>query len=165
MPNQCTPCRFLYTTQLIILQQFPYWALWVVQRRLLLGSVNQQIGLAFCRAWQLEHSEFTEKLPTRAFLVPLDEDEELTIELAKGNTITIKYKAISELQPNGTRQMPSLIHTWGYAPLHRTQDLRHHFLSISKMQEWSGVCNRVLQALSEGYPSGIFPYGLSVGRA
>ena len=35
--------------------------------------------------------------------MPLDEDEELTVELSKGNSITIKYKAISELQPNGTR--------------------------------------------------------------
>lgn len=61
------------------------------------------------RAWQLENSEFTEKLPTRAFLVPLDEDEELTIELSKGNTITIKYKAISELQPNGTRQASTVV--------------------------------------------------------
>ena len=62
-----------------------------------------QLGVRCCREWQLENSEFTEKLPTRAFLVPLDEDEELTVELSKGNSITIKYKAISELQPNGTR--------------------------------------------------------------
>ena len=64
---------------------------------------GSKLLLCSYRGWQLENSEFTEKLPTRAFLVPLDEDEELTVELSKGNTITIKYKAISELQPNGTR--------------------------------------------------------------
>ena len=51
----------------------------------------------------MHNSEFTEKLSTRAFLVPMDEDEELEVELSQGNTVTLKYKAISELQPNGTR--------------------------------------------------------------
>ena len=42
-------------------------------------------------------------LPTRAFLAPMDEDEEIEVELAKGNSVIIKYKALSELQPNGKR--------------------------------------------------------------
>lgn len=69
------------------------------------------------RAWTLLNSEFTEKLPTRAFLVPLEEDEELEVELSKGNTVSIKYKAISELQPNGTRSVPQLY--WMRLPIER----------------------------------------------
>lgn len=42
-------------------------------------------------------------LPTKAFLAPMDEDEEIEVNLAKGNTVVIKYKALSELQPNGKR--------------------------------------------------------------
>ena len=63
-------------------------------------------GPACCRAWQLQYSQFTELLPTRAFLVPLEEDEELEVELSKGNVVSIKYKALAELQPNGTRASP-----------------------------------------------------------
>jgi len=61
------------------------------------------------RAWTLLNSQFTEKLPTRAFLLPMEEDDELEVELSKGNTVTLKYKAISELQPNGTRCPPLFI--------------------------------------------------------
>jgi pyruvate carboxylase len=57
------------------------------------------------KAWTLLNSQFTEKLPTRAFLLPMEEDDELEVELSKGNTVTLKYKAISELQPNGTREV------------------------------------------------------------
>lgn len=55
------------------------------------------------RAWTLKYSGFTEVLPTRAFLVPLDEDEEIEVALGKGQSVSIKYKAVSELQPNGKR--------------------------------------------------------------
>ena len=53
------------------------------------------------KAWQLRYSPFTEALPTRAFLAPLDEDEEVEVELARGNTVSIKYKARSPLQADG----------------------------------------------------------------
>lgn len=55
------------------------------------------------RAWQARYSKFTEALPTRAFLQPLDEDEEVDVEISKGNIINIKYRAVGELQSNGTR--------------------------------------------------------------
>ena len=42
-------------------------------------------------------------LPTRNFLAPMAEDEEIEVELSQGNTIVIKYKAMSELQSNGMR--------------------------------------------------------------
>ena len=58
------------------------------------------------RAWTLKYSGFTEVLPTRAFLVPLDEDEEIEVALGKGQSVSIKYKAVSELQPNGKRCAP-----------------------------------------------------------
>ena len=54
----------------------------------------------------MKYSRFTEVLPTRAFLVPLDEDEEIEVRLGKGQTVSIKYKAMSELQPNGKRCVP-----------------------------------------------------------
>ena len=56
-----------------------------------------------CRLWEQQYSKFTAMLPTRAFLAPMDEDEEIEVELAKGNSVIIKYKALSELQPNGKR--------------------------------------------------------------
>ena len=38
--------------------------------------------------------------------MPLEEDEELEVELSKGNVVSIKYKALAELQPDGTRASP-----------------------------------------------------------
>lgn len=55
--------------------------------------------------WQVRYSKFTDAIPTRAFLVPLDEDEEVEVEISKGNVINIKYRAMGELQPNGTREV------------------------------------------------------------
>lgn len=52
-----------------------------------------------------KYSRFVEKLPTRAFLAPLDVDEEIDVELSQGNIVNIKYKAKGELQPNGTREV------------------------------------------------------------
>lgn len=59
-----------------------------------------------CRSWQGKYSKFTEAIPTRAFLTPLDEDEEVEVEISKGNITHIKYRAMGELQPNGTRYPP-----------------------------------------------------------
>lgn len=38
----------------------------------------------------LRYSQLVEKLPTRAFFAPMDEDEEVEVELAKGVTAIIK---------------------------------------------------------------------------
>lgn len=53
------------------------------------------------KTWCFQHSSFTEKLPTRAFLVALEEDEEIEAVLSQGVTTNIKFKAISEIQPGG----------------------------------------------------------------
>ncbi len=53
--------------------------------------------------FSIRYSQLIEKLPTRAFLAPLEEDEEVEVELARGVVATIKYKAVGELQPNGGR--------------------------------------------------------------
>lgn len=55
------------------------------------------------QTWLGQYSKYTEMVPTRSFLTPLDEDEEIEVELARGNAVSIKYKAMSELQPNGMR--------------------------------------------------------------
>lgn len=47
------------------------------------------------------YSDLIEKLPTRAFLTPAEEDEEIEFELAKGVSANIKFKAMGELQNNG----------------------------------------------------------------
>ena len=47
----------------------------------------------------------TSLFPTEAFWNALDEDEEVVVEIAKGNTAHIKYKAVGELQPNGRREV------------------------------------------------------------
>lgn len=52
-----------------------------------------------------EYSTYVEHLPTRAFLAPLDVDEDIDVYLSKGNMVNIKYKAKGELQPNGTREV------------------------------------------------------------
>ncbi|CAL5223603.1 g6142 [Coccomyxa viridis] len=57
------------------------------------------------KLWEQQYSKFTAMLPTRAFLAPMDEDEEIEVELSKGNSVIIKYKALSELQPNGKREV------------------------------------------------------------
>ncbi|KIY92211.1 pyruvate carboxylase subunit A [Monoraphidium neglectum] len=53
----------------------------------------------------MRYSNLVEKLPTRAFLVPLAEDEDVEIELAKGVGTHIKLKAAGELQPSGRREV------------------------------------------------------------
>jgi pyruvate carboxylase len=57
------------------------------------------------RTFVNNYSTFVERLPTRAFLAPLDVDEEIDVVLAKGNVVSIKYKAKGELQPNGVREV------------------------------------------------------------
>lgn len=57
----------------------------------------------------MKYSKFTDAIPTRAFLVPLDEDEEVEVEISKGNIINIKYRAMGELQPNGTRSPSTFV--------------------------------------------------------
>jgi len=52
-----------------------------------------------------KYSDLIEKLPTRAFLAPLEEDEEVELEIAKGVAATIKYKAVGELQASGKREV------------------------------------------------------------
>ena len=44
-------------------------------------------------------------LPTRAFLAPLAEDEEIAVETAPGRIVTVQYKAKGELQANGKREV------------------------------------------------------------
>lgn len=39
----------------------------------------------------IKYSNLIEKLPTRAFLAPLDEDEEIEVELAKGVAATVGH--------------------------------------------------------------------------
>ncbi|WIA32059.1 hypothetical protein OEZ86_002911 [Tetradesmus obliquus] len=57
------------------------------------------------QAHVLRYSDLIEKLPTRAFLVPLREDEEVEIELSKGVSTHIKLKAAGELQDSGKREV------------------------------------------------------------
>ncbi|PNH09743.1 Pyruvate carboxylase 1, partial [Tetrabaena socialis] len=53
----------------------------------------------------IRYSDLIEKLPTRAFLTPLEEDDEVEFEIGKGVAANIKYKAVGELQPNGKREV------------------------------------------------------------
>ncbi|KAK9800249.1 hypothetical protein WJX73_006193 [Symbiochloris irregularis] len=55
--------------------------------------------------WGDRYSRFTEQLPTRPFWAPMEEDEEIEVDLSPGNVVSIKYKALSELQPNGMREV------------------------------------------------------------
>lgn len=52
-----------------------------------------------------KYSRLIEKLPTRAFLTPLKEDEELEVALFEGVIISVKYKAAGELQETGMREV------------------------------------------------------------
>eukprot|EP01025_Chloroclados_australasicus_P027830 TRINITY_DN2754_c0_g1_i6.p1 TRINITY_DN2754_c0_g1~~TRINITY_DN2754_c0_g1_i6.p1 ORF type:complete len:1182 (+),score=199.76 TRINITY_DN2754_c0_g1_i6:462-4007(+) len=57
------------------------------------------------RDFCLRYGDQVSKLPTRAFLVPLEEDEELEVDLDKGYSVVLKYKAKGELQDNGKREV------------------------------------------------------------
>ena len=57
------------------------------------------------KEWEMRYSKYTSALPTRAFLAPLAEDEEVEVELAPGNTVSIRYKATSQLQADGKREV------------------------------------------------------------
>lgn len=48
-----------------------------------LHKLTSNLGL-LGRAWCFKYSAFTEKLPTRAFLVALEEDEEIEAQLSRG---------------------------------------------------------------------------------
>ena len=69
------------------------------------GSLTRSsIGIsAICR--------YTEALPTQAFLAAMDEDDEIEVELSPNQNVIIKFKAVGELQPNGTREVGSVIAT------------------------------------------------------
>ena len=56
-------------------------------------------------AFRGQYSKDVSQLPTRAFLAPLDVDEDVDVELSQGNVVHIKYKAKGELQPNGMREV------------------------------------------------------------
>ena len=57
------------------------------------------------KEWEGKYSRYTAALPTRAFLAPLREDEEVEVELAPGNVVSIKFKAVSPLRADGSRDV------------------------------------------------------------
>jgi hypothetical protein len=52
-----------------------------------------------------KYGDLVTKLPTRAFLAPLKEDEEVEVQLSKGTSAVIRFKAVGELQINGKREV------------------------------------------------------------
>jgi hypothetical protein len=46
------------------------------------------------RDWCFKYSSFTEKLPTRAFLVALEEDEEIEAQLSRGVNVRLSLSHI-----------------------------------------------------------------------
>lgn len=57
------------------------------------GHMLVSAVLHTCREWCFKYSAFTEKLPTRAFLVPLDEDEEIEASLSQGVNVRLYVSA------------------------------------------------------------------------
>jgi len=57
------------------------------------------------RAFLTKYGREIERLPTRPFLAPLEEDEEIEVELRRGVVATMKYRAIGELQSTGQREV------------------------------------------------------------
>ena len=53
----------------------------------------------------IKYGEQLERLPTRTFLAPMSEDEEIEVKLARGSSLYVKYKAMGELQEGGTREV------------------------------------------------------------
>ena len=54
---------------------------------------------------------YTEALPTQAFLAAMEEDDEIEVELSPNQNVIIKFKAVGELQPNGTREVGPVVAT------------------------------------------------------
>ncbi len=52
-----------------------------------------------------QYSELVTQLPTRAFLAPLEADEQVEVQLGEGASATIRLKAAGELQPGGKREV------------------------------------------------------------
>eukprot|EP00878_Enallax_costatus_P025480 GHUV01027260.1.p1 GENE.GHUV01027260.1~~GHUV01027260.1.p1 ORF type:complete len:380 (+),score=161.84 GHUV01027260.1:249-1388(+) len=76
----------------------------ITQRDVLSAALYPKVFEEY-QAHVLRYSDLIEKLPTRAFLVPLKEDEEVEIELSKGVSTHIKLKAAGELQDSGKREV------------------------------------------------------------
>jgi pyruvate carboxylase len=58
--------------------------------------------------FRIKFGDQVARLPTRAFLTPLKEDEEITVALGERegkHEVTIKYKAKGELQASGRREV------------------------------------------------------------
>ena len=70
-------------------------------------------------------------LPTRAFLAPLKEDEEISVDLAKGSQVTIKFKAKGELQENGKREV--FFETFGLPRVLEVEDRSQGAASASRV--------------------------------
>ena len=60
------------------------------------------------KSFQARFGAHTDKLPTRAFLVPLHEDEELEVKLNQGVITTIKYKAVGEQHVDHSTQQQEI---------------------------------------------------------
>lgn len=54
---------------------------------------------------RFQYGESLERLPTKSFLAPLEEDEEIEVHMSKGSSVYIKYKAMGELQADGKREV------------------------------------------------------------
>jgi pyruvate carboxylase len=55
--------------------------------------------------FRYHYGNLISNLPTRAFLAPLKEDEEISVDVAKGSQVTIKFRAKGELQESGKREV------------------------------------------------------------
>ena len=78
---------------------------------LLLSASGLQGCLSVLPPAHSSHSatcRYTEALPTSAFLAAMEEDDEIEVELSPNQNVIIKFKAVGELQPNGTREVGSV---------------------------------------------------------
>lgn len=81
------------------------WGAAAISHRDVLSSAMYPQVFSEYMALTQKYGNRLDRLPTRAFLAPLDEDEEIEIEIERGVTVVIKYKAVGEIQPNGKREV------------------------------------------------------------
>lgn len=75
----------------------------LAQRDVLSAAMYQDVFDDYCR-WRSEYCDAA-PIPTRAFVAPLEQDEEISVQVSKGRIAYIKFLAKGELLPGNERDL------------------------------------------------------------
>jgi len=75
----------------------------LAQRDVLSAAMYQDVFDDYCR-WRSEYCDAA-PIPTRAFVAPLEQDEEISVQVSKGRIAYVKFLAKGELLPGNERDL------------------------------------------------------------